>query len=106
MRVLIDECLPRRLRRVLSTHVVLTAQQAGWAGVSNGSLSSRAASQFDAFITIDKNLPAQQNHVDLPVAVIVIHARSNRFHDIEPLVPAILAALEHLQPKSIVHVPS
>ena len=61
MRVLLDECLPSRLKRVLPGHEVSTVSDAGWAGKTNGELLSLAVERFDAFVTIDKNLPAQQN---------------------------------------------
>jgi nicotinamidase-related amidase len=38
MRVILDECLPRRLGLDLSGHLVSTVPLAGWAGVSNGKL--------------------------------------------------------------------
>ncbi len=45
-----------------------------WAGVKNGKLLALAASEFDAFLTVDKNLPYQQNLTSLPIAVLVLDA--------------------------------
>ena len=59
MRLLLDESVPRRLRRSLTGHEVKTAVEMGWSGVKNGKLLALAASGFDAFITVDKNLPYQ-----------------------------------------------
>jgi hypothetical protein len=53
MRVLLDECVPRGLRRELPGHEVKTVAEAGWAGVKNGELLQLAARQFDLFLTID-----------------------------------------------------
>ena len=61
MRLLLDECVPARLSRALAGHEVLTVGKAGWSGVKNGKLLALAAAKFDAFITVDKNLPYQQN---------------------------------------------
>jgi hypothetical protein len=47
MRVLLDECVPRALRKELPGHEVKTVAEAGWAGVKNGELLQLAASQFD-----------------------------------------------------------
>ena len=91
MRVLLDECLPSRLKRVLPGHEVTTVSEAGWAGKTNGDLLGAAVGQFDAFITIDKNLPAQQNLQRLEIGVVVLEAHSNRYQDLEPLAPALLA---------------
>jgi hypothetical protein len=57
MRVILDECLPRRLGLELSGHLVSTVPLAGWAGISNGKLLARINGNYDAFITVDKNLP-------------------------------------------------
>ena len=92
MRVLLDECLPRRLKRSIEGHDTSTVQEAGWTGKSNGELLSLAGCQFDVFVTIDLSLPAQQN-LGSGIAVITLAAPTNRFQDIEPLVPDLLSAL-------------
>ena len=58
MRVLLDECLPARLRRDLPSHEVTTVPQAGWAGIKNGKLLRLIAEsgQFDVFLTMDKRI--------------------------------------------------
>ena len=56
---------------------------------------------FDAFLTTDQNIEFQQNLSALPIAILVVVARSNRLKDIEPLVPEILKALNQLPPKSL-----
>ena len=70
MRLLLDECVPARLRKSLPSHQVSTVVQEGWSGVKNGKLLALAATGFDAFITVDKNLSYQQNTSNLPVAVL------------------------------------
>lgn len=60
MRLLLDESVPSRLRRSLPEHAVKTVVEMGWSGVKNGQLLTMAAREFDAFITVDKNLPYQQ----------------------------------------------
>jgi len=104
MRVILDECLPRRLGLELTGHLVSTVPQAGWAGISNGKLLALIAGNYDAFLTIDKNLSAQQKTTTLSFGVIVLHAPSNQLADLRPLVPQILAALAALQPGTVVIV--
>lgn len=104
MRVILDECLPRRLGLELAGHDVFTVQGAGWAGISNGKLLARIAGNYDAFITVDKNLPAQQRTAALCFGVIVLRARSNQLADLRPLVPQMLAVLADLQPGQIVQI--
>jgi predicted nuclease of predicted toxin-antitoxin system len=97
MRLLLDECVPARLRRALPLHQVSTVVQEGWSGIKNGKLLALAATSFDAFITVDKNLPYQQNTATLPVAVLVLDAVSNELPYLLPLVPALEAALANLK---------
>jgi len=101
MRLLLDESVPRRLRRALSAHTVKTAVEMGWSGVKNGALMALAAAEFDAFITVDRNLPHQQNVATVPIAVVVLIAPSNELHLLLPLVPRLeeaLAALTSIPP--------
>ena len=100
MRIILDECMPARLRRDLPGHEVQTVPRAGWASVKNGKLLRLIADSgnFDIFLTMDKNLPHQQSLQDLPFAVVVLRARSNRFEDTHPLMPEILRRLPEFQP--------
>ena len=89
MRLLLDECVPTRLRKALPAHQVSTVVLEGWSGVKNGKLLALAATKFDAFITVDKNLPYQQNTATLPVAVFVLDSISNELPYLLPLMPAL-----------------
>ena len=100
MRLLLDECVPARLQRALPTHQITMVVEAGWSGVKNGKLLALAATSFDAFITVDKNLPYQQNISTLPVAVLVLDAVSNELPYLLPLIPTLEAALANLKPGS------
>ena len=106
MKVLLDECVPARLSRLLSQHEVSTAQKAGWSGIKNGELLRRAAADFDAFITVDRNLAFQQNQSNLPIPVIVINSRSNNLKDIEPHAPALLQTLSSPLERRVYHIGS
>jgi hypothetical protein len=61
-------------------------------------LLTLAAAQFDVFVTVDRNLSFQQNLGSVPIAVVVLRAKSNRLGDLRPLVPALLAAIESARP--------
>ena len=98
MKILLDECIDRRLARELSGHFVRTVPQAGWASIENGALLTLAEGKYDVFITVDQNLRHQQNLPKFRIAVLVIGAPSNRLGDLLPLVPAILAALASCKP--------
>jgi hypothetical protein len=104
MRLLLDESVPRRLRRALPAHTVKTAVDMGWGGVKNGPLLALAAAEFDAFITVDRNLPYQQNIAALPIAVVVLSAQSNELQALLPLVPRLEEVLATLQPRTLVQI--
>jgi predicted nuclease of predicted toxin-antitoxin system len=103
MRILLDECLPARLRRHLPGHEVQTVPRAGWAGIKNGRLLRFIADsgKFDVFLTVDKNLPREQKISGLPFAVIVLRARSNSIAAVRPFAPEILRRLPEFQPGHI-----
>jgi hypothetical protein len=93
VRVLLDECVPRRLKQELVGHDVKTAPEMGWASKKNGELLALAAVEFDIFLTSDRNLSHQQNLSAFNIAVIVLVAQSNRIDDLRVLVPRILEIL-------------
>ena len=104
MRLLIDECLPRALKRHLVGHACRTVQEREWAGKTNGVLLSLAEGRFDVFVTIDRGLEYQRNLEDRRIAMLVLSARSNQIEDLALLVPAILDALRGAGPGSVIRV--
>ncbi|MBE0627952.1 MAG: DUF5615 family PIN-like protein [Burkholderiales bacterium] len=104
MRVLLDECVPRALRKELSGHEVKTVAEAGWAGVKNGALLQLAAKEFDVLLTVDRGLEHQQNFTGVSIAVVVIHAPSNDIVFLRPLVSAVLDAMLNAKPGALTHV--
>jgi hypothetical protein len=101
VRVLLDECLPRRLKRDLVGHDVRTAPEMGWASKSNGELLALAAADFDVFLTSDRNLSHQQNLSAFEIAVIVVVAASNSIDSLRPLVPLMLEAVATAKPRTV-----
>lgn len=93
MRILLDECVDQRLAREINGHIVKTVPQAGWAGIKNGELLGRAEREFDVFVTVDRNLAFQQNIPKFNIAVVLLHATSNRLADLKLLVPNLLEVL-------------
>ncbi len=104
MRLLLDESVPARLDKALPAHEVSNAVREGWSGVKNGRLLALASASFDAFVTVDKNLPFQQNLDSLPIAVLVLDSVSNELKVLLPLVPALERELARLVPRSCVVV--
>jgi predicted nuclease of predicted toxin-antitoxin system len=104
MRILLDECLPRRLGRALAGHDVMTVPAMGWAAIKNGALLRLADASFDVFITVDRNLQYQQSLRGLKMAIIVLSAPSNRIGALQPLMSDVSAILEQIQPGDVVQV--
>ncbi len=96
-KILLDECIDRRLARQISGHEVKTAPEMGGAGLDNGELLARAEKVFDIYIIVDRNLTFQQNLPKFAIAVLILHAPTNRLQDLLPLVPKILDALTEPQ---------
>ena len=106
MKVLLDENLPRKLAGHLVGPECRTVVVCGWSGKKNGDLLALADAQFDVLLTLDKNLPYQQNLDTRRIGVLIVRARSNRIQDLLPVVPECLAALAAIQPRQVVRVGS
>jgi hypothetical protein len=105
MRLLLDECVPRKFRQEISGHDVLTAQEMGWSGKRNGDLLALMREErFEVFITADQNLEFQQNVAASGIAVVVLAARTNRLKDLQPLAPRLLEALSSIRPGQLARV--
>ena len=102
MKILLDECLPRRLVRDLHPHLVTTVPREGWAGIKNGALLRRVIPAFDVFITLDSNLVHQQNLDGVDLCVITLHAADSRYETLQPLVTEILDAVAASRPGTVV----
>lgn len=105
MRVLLDENIPRKLRQLFETGVeVVTVGYLGWKGKKNGELLRIAQNEFDAFITMDKGIPHQQNLSNLKIGIVLLKARSNRYEDLAPLMNQVNVVLKTLKNGQIARV--
>lgn len=89
MKILLDESLPRKLRNDFSEeHEVLTVRDMGWLGKKNGELLIlMVENKFGLFVTVDRNLPYQQNIQRLPVTICVLRAKDNTRKTLRMLLP-------------------
>ena len=104
LRVLLDECVPRRLKAELRDHEVRTVQEEGWASLKNGELLRAAEGRFDVLLTVDRNIPFQQNLRGLKIGVLAVVVASNRLVDIRPLMPQVRAALPKVRAGEVMRV--
>ena len=105
MRLLLDECVPRPLKRQLIDYEVKTVVEMGWAGKKNGELLKLMMQEsFTILLTTDQNLRYQQNLQQAGVAVVVMVAPSNRLPDLVPLIPRVCSVLMTIAPGEVVEV--
>ena len=105
MRILLDECIPKKLKNSLATHEWRGVHDEGWTGKQNCELLTLAErSGFQVFITIDRGIEYQQNLKPRSIAVLLIRTKSNRLVDLLPQVPEILKVLGSLQPGQLTKV--
>ena len=105
MRILLDECAPRPLKRELADYEIRTVVEMGWSGKKNGELLLLMSQEgFTILLTTDQNLRYQQNLQQAGVAVVVLVASSNRLPDLLPLVPDARTVLITITPGEVIEV--
>lgn len=95
MKILLDECTPHVLKRLLTGFEIKTVQDQGWAGITNGRLVQLAEKQFDVLITSDQNLKYQQNLSNRQLAIIQLP--TNQVPLVMKLCSVVQTALESIQ---------
>ena len=101
MRILLDACVPRDLRRSLVGHDISIPREMGWNKLPDGLLLDAMSGVFDVLVTVDRSMQFQQRLRDRTFAVILLRAKSNRLIDLLPLVPALLRALDEVKRGSL-----
>ena len=106
MKILLDESLPRKLRNDFGTnHEVWTVRDKGWLGHKNGTLLKlMVENEFELFITVDRNLPYQQNLERLPLTVFVLCAADNRRETLALLIPKLFERLGQGNLQNIIEI--
>ena len=105
MRILLDECAPRPLKRELTDYDIRTVVEMGWSGKKNGELLRLMNQEgFTVLLTTDQNLRYQQNLQQAGVAIIVLVALSNRLADLVPLIPDVRNVLNTIAPGEVIEV--
>ena len=105
MRLLIDECVDERLRFLFPGHDCQTARFANLAGLKNGELLKAAEfAGFDVLITVDQNIPDQQDLSSQRIALLILCGPTNRLRDLQLLVPAAETALRSIGRGGVVRI--
>ena len=105
MRLLLDECVPKRLKHDLTGHDVRHVVEMGWSSKRNGDLLKLIlAERFEALLTVDQHIEFQQNVRTSGIGVVVVRARTNRLKELQPLVPEIIEALSKVVAGALIRV--
>ena len=106
MKILLDESLPRKLRNDFgSEHEVWTVRDKKWLGKKNGELLRLVIGDgFDVFVTVDQNLPYQQNLKMLPFAIIVLCAQNNRRETLRRLLPKLFEIVRQIERGTVTEI--
>jgi predicted nuclease of predicted toxin-antitoxin system len=105
MKLLVDECVDERLRLLFPGYDCQTARFADLAGLKNGRLLDAAeAAGFDVLITVDRNIPDQQNLSGRKIAVVILYGPTNRLRDLALLAPAAISAIASIRAGDVVRI--
>jgi len=98
MKMLLDECIPKRLKAKFGTIEVYTVSEMGWSGVKNGNLMKLCvANQFDILLTIDKNMVHQQNLDRYNITIAVLNSHTSKIEELSLFIPSFLQQLPDFQ---------
>ncbi|MDB6025966.1 MAG: hypothetical protein JWM68_2189 [Verrucomicrobiales bacterium] len=96
MKILLDECVPWPMHKLLPGHDCMTAQQRGWGGIKNGELLKSAEGEFGLFITSDQNLRYQQNLTGRSISILELS--TNKLRRIEAAAALIQSTIAAMPP--------
>ncbi len=98
MKILLDECLPVRLKNLLKEYEVFSVSEMGWRSLKNGKLLRAAVeNNFDVFLTVDKKLEYQQNLNSFNIAVVVFIVARNKIELLSLLIPTFIEISNKLE---------
>ncbi len=105
MKIIIDECLPKRVTQFFEGESVYTVPQIGLNGSTDSELLDELDKRdIDVFITIDGNIEYQQQFANRNFGTVVIIAVSNRFNDLLHLKEKILRAVYLVKKGGLKHL--
>ncbi len=79
MKILLDECVTKRLKIYIEEFEVFTVRELELSGIKNGKLMAYCVeNKFDILLTIDKNLIHQQNLDKYPVTIVVLNCFTSK----------------------------
>lgn len=98
MKILLDECITKRLKNYLKEFEVYTVIEMGWSGIKNGKLMTLCVeNNFDIFLTIDKNIIFQQNLEKYSLTIIVLDSLTSKLETLVEFLPSFKSKIEIFQ---------
>lgn len=89
MKILLDECVTKKLKPYLKEFEVHTVTELGWSGVKNGRLMTLCVeNDFDILLTIDKNLSHQQNLDKYDLSIAVFNTITSKIEELKLFIPS------------------
>lgn len=104
MRILLDECVNSGVGKAFPGHIVKTVSEIGWRGTEDGPLVEFAQTQFDVFLTIDRNLERQNDLKKFLLGFVVVRVRSNEIGSYLPIFSRIQEAALGVKSGEVVYV--
>lgn len=88
MKILLDECVTKKLKPFFSEHSVSTVSEMKWNGLLNGELIKKAIEEdFNLLITIDKNISSQQNIRQYKFIIVIFDSPSSNISSLKKFIP-------------------
>ena len=98
MKILLDECVTKRLKKYLEEFEVFTVRELDLSGTKNGKLMTYCVeNNFDILLTIDKNLMFQQNLDKYPIIIVVLNCARSKIEELVTFMPSFKAQLDSLE---------
>jgi predicted nuclease of predicted toxin-antitoxin system len=97
MKILLDECVTKRLKHYLKEFDVYTVTEMHWNGLKNGKLLTECVSNnFNIVLTIDKNLMFQQNLDKYPLSIVVLNSATSKVEELSLFIPSFKSKVNSL----------
>lgn len=107
MKVLLDECVPRKLKQHLRQYDCQSVPDMGWAGKKNGELLALAEENaVEVFVTVDQGIEYQQNIAKRRLGIVLLRTKSSRYSDLVKYVPEMLRAISVIKPGQLIRIGS
>ncbi len=95
MKILLDECVTKRLKNYLTEFEIFTVRELNLGGIKNGKLMTYCVdNKFDILLTIDKNLMFQQNLENYPLIIVVLNCFTSKIEELETFIPSFKSKVE------------